>query len=223
MVQLRRPLILASSSPRRQYLMREAGFVFTVKKPDVDEGFPPEMPVDQVAGFLARKKADYFTPGLDNEIIITADTVVILDSTILNKPESKEEALAMLSGLAGRSHRVMTGVCIASRQKEVIFDETTTVTFEPLSKDQIAFYIENFKPFDKAGAYGAQDCLAPGTNPCSDEEMAFLDKIDHRDLVKKTTSHAHSGIVIIRKITGSYFNVMGLPIHKVHDYLTGWE
>src|SRR5688572_29889000 len=107
----KRPLILASSSPRRQYLMREAGYDFKVEKPDVDESFPKELPVDQVAKYLASKKAEYFRVELHNEIVITADTVVILDNAILNKPEDRAEAISMLSRLSGRTHIVMTGVC----------------------------------------------------------------------------------------------------------------
>src|SRR3954466_6987168 len=114
----KRQLVLASSSPRRQFLMKEAGFNFTVEKPDVEETFPPEMPVDQVAKYLASKKAEYFRLELQDEIIITADTVVIINNTILNKPQDRNEAIAMLSLLSGNTHLVMTGVCILSKEKE---------------------------------------------------------------------------------------------------------
>jgi septum formation protein len=186
---LKRPLILASSSPRRQYLMKEAGFEFTVEKPDVDESFPPEMPVDQVARYLASKKAEYFRPRIRDEIIMTADTVVILFNRILNKPQDRNEAIEMLSSLSGRTHLVMTGVCIVSKEKEESFDDTTEVTFQALTREEIGFYVDQYKPYDKAGAYGAQDWI---------------------------------GMVAIRKITGSYFNVMGLPIHKVYEHLKHW-
>jgi len=184
---LPRPLILASSSPRRQYLMREAGFVFEVEKPDVDESFPDTLPVDQVARYLALKKAEYFRKVLQNEIIVTADTVVILNNTILNKPSDKQEAVKMLTMLSGNTHLVMTGVCILSSDKEESFDDTTEVTFKSLSQQEIEFYVDHYKPFDKAGAYGAQDWI---------------------------------GMVAIEKIVGSYFNVMGLPIHKVYQHLS---
>ncbi len=183
------PLILASSSPRRQYLMREAGYDFTVEKPDIDESFPKELPVEQVAKYLASKKAEYFRIELHNEIVITADTVVILDNTILNKPENRDEAISMLSRLSGRTHLVMTGVCILSSGKEESFDDTTEVTFKKLSPAEIEFYVDTYKPFDKAGAYGAQDWI---------------------------------GLVAIEKIIGSYFNVMGLPMHKVYEHLKHW-
>ncbi len=186
---MKRPLILASSSPRRQYLMKEAGFEFTVEKPDVEETFPPEMPVDEVARYLASKKAEYFRLRIQNEIIVTADTVVILFNKILNKPRDRKEACDMLTSLSGRTHLVMTGVCILSKEREESFDDTTEVTFQSLTKEEIEFYVDHYKPYDKAGAYGAQDWI---------------------------------GMVAIKKITGSYFNVMGLPIHKVYEHLKSW-
>ena len=185
----KRPLILASSSPRRQFLMREAGYNFIVEKPDVDESFPKELPVEQVAKYLASKKAEYFRLTMKNEIIVTADTVVILNSKIINKPEDRDEAINMLTALSGKTHIVMTGVCILSKEREESFDDTTEVTFQFLKPAEIEFYVDNYKPYDKAGAYGAQDWI---------------------------------GMVAIQKIVGSYFNVMGLPIHKVYEHLTTW-
>jgi septum formation protein len=182
-----RPLILASSSPRRQYLMKEAGFNFTVEKPDVEESFPEEMPVSQVAKYLALKKAEYFRPNMQDEIVVTADTVVILGDKILNKPHDRNEAIDMLTLLSGKTHLVMTGVCIVSKEREMSFDDTTEVSFKTLTQKEIEFYVDHYKPYDKAGAYGAQDWI---------------------------------GMVAIEKITGSYFNVMGLPIHLVYNHLT---
>src|SRR5688500_3676585 len=109
---LTRRLIVASSSPRRQYLMKEAGFDFTIEKPDVDEAFPDDLPVDQVAKYLAEKKAEYFRLSMKDEIVLTADTVVILEGKILNKPTDRNEALDMLQRLSGKTHDVVTGVCI---------------------------------------------------------------------------------------------------------------
>lgn len=186
---MKRSIILASSSPRRQYLMKEAGFTFTVEKPDVEEDFPDTLPADQVARYLASKKAEYFRPRMKDEVIVTADTVVILGNRILNKPQDRAEAIAMLTDLSGRTHIVMTGVCILSKEREESFDDTTEVTFVSLTKEEIAFYVDNYKPYDKAGAYGAQDWI---------------------------------GMVAIERITGSYFNVMGLPIHKVYQHLSNW-
>jgi septum formation protein len=186
---LDRPIILASSSPRRQLLMKEAGFTFTIEKPDVDESWPAELPIDQVARYLAAKKAEYFRPRMHDEIIITADTVVILFDKILNKPQDRKEACEMLTMLSGRTHLVMTGVCILSKEKEETFDDTTEVTFQSLTKAEIEFYVDQYKPFDKAGAYGAQDWI---------------------------------GMIAIRNINGSYFNVMGLPIHLIYQHLKNW-
>jgi len=184
-----RSIILASSSPRRQYLMREAGFEFTVEKPDVDEDFPSNLPVTEVARYLALKKAEYFRMKITDEIIVTADTVVVLGDRIMNKPANREEAIEMLSALSGRQHQVITGVCIVSKEKEESFDDVTEVTFKTLTPEEIAFYVDQYKPYDKAGAYGAQDWI---------------------------------GMVAIVSINGSYFNVMGLPIHKVHEKLMHW-
>jgi septum formation protein len=189
MKKLSRPLILASSSPRRQYLMKEAGFDFTVEKPEVEETFPSIMPVDQVAKYLAAKKAEYFRLRIQNEIVVTADTVVVLGDRILNKPADHREALTMLGDLSGKTHLVITGVSIFSKEKEESFDDTTEVTFKRLSPAEIEYYVSNYKPFDKAGAYGAQDWI---------------------------------GMVAIDRIVGSYFNVMGLPIHKVYTHLQNW-
>jgi len=186
---MNRPLILASSSPRRQYLMKEAGFHFTSEKPDGDEKFPTDLPVDQVAKYLAEKKAEHFRLTMKDEIILTADTVVILDNKIINKPEDRAEAIRMLLALSGKTHLVVTGVCIISKEKEESFDDTTEVTFQTLTLDEIEYYVDTYKPYDKAGAYGAQDWI---------------------------------GMVAINKITGSYFNVMGLPIHKVYQHLKRW-
>jgi septum formation protein len=155
----------------------------------VEESFPSEMPVDQVAKYLAAKKAEYFRPNIHEEIVVTADTVVILGNSILNKPADRNEAIQMLTSLSGKTHLVMTGVCIVSKEKEESFDDTTEVTFQELSAEEIGFYVDQYKPYDKAGAYGAQDWI---------------------------------GMVAIQKITGSYFNVMGLPIHKVYQHLKHW-
>lgn len=154
-----RPIVLASSSPRRQYLMREAGFEFTTEKPEVDESFPSDLPVEQVARYLAVKKAEYFRANLRREIIVTADTVVIVGDQIINKPADRAEAIHMLSVLSGKTHLVMTGVCILSEEKETSFDDTTEVTFRKLTSDEIEFYVDTYKPYDKAGAYGAQDFI----------------------------------------------------------------
>jgi septum formation protein len=181
--------------------------------------------VNQVARYLAAIKAEYFRPQLRNEIIVTADTVVILDNQILNKPKDRDDAVGMLSRLSGKTHLVMTGVSIVSKEKEENFDETTAVTFEKLSSKAIEFYVDHFKPFDKAGAYGAQDGLREGFNPCSAEEKAFLKSIGKEHLMRQTPDDDRTpeqNVVIIAKISGSYFNVMGLPVHLVYQHLAAW-
>jgi septum formation protein len=189
MKQQARPILLASGSPRRQYLMKEAGFEFTVEKSGVDESFPDDMPLEQVPRYLASRKAEFFRQAIHDEIVVAADTVVILRDKIMNKPNDRDEAISMLSELSGNRHTVITGVAILSKEKEESFDDATTVTFKSLTKAEIEFYVDHYKPYDKAGAYGAQDWI---------------------------------GMVAIEKIEGSYFNVMGLPIHKVYQHLVNW-
>ena len=212
----RHQLILASSSPRRQFLVGEAGFVFTVLKPDVEEDFPLSMNAQDVPVFLASKKADFFKP-TDHQVILTADTIVVVDGEILNKPADRNEAIKMLTTLSGKTHQVFTGVCISSSTKRKIFMEETGVTFRKLKPEEIGYYVDNFKPFDKAGSYGAQECLPQGINPCSPDEVAFLAKIGKPGLADSTLES--KAIAAIERINGSYFNVMGLPIHRVYHEL----
>jgi septum formation protein len=201
--------------------MREAGFFFRTESPDVEESFPPDMPVHLVPRFLAEKKARVFENRITDEVVMTSDTVVILDNQIMNKPLHRTEAIDMLEQLSGRTHTVITAVCLLSMDKTDCFDDRTEVTFKKLSRKEIEYYVDNFKPYDKAGAYGAQDCLLAGVNPCSPVENEFLKKINRTDLIEKTTTHTKAGIamVAIEKIEGSYFTVMGLPIHKVYEHL----
>jgi septum formation protein len=213
------PLILASSSPRRKFLLEEAGFNFSVISPDIDESFPHEMPPEKVPTFLAEKKAAVIP--VKDEIVIASDTVVILEGKILNKPSDRIDAIRMLSALSGKTHKVVTAVCIRSKTKTEVFDDTTFVTFKRLTTENIEFYIDHFHPLDKAGSYGAQDCLPGGMNPCSQQEMEFLNRINKTDLVEKSiqTNPAEKRVVIIEKINGSYFTVMGLPVHLVYEKL----
>lgn len=155
-----RPLILASKSPRRSQLLREAGFDFEVKTFDTDESWPPELPADDVPQFLATKKARAAAHLLtENEVILAADTVVLIDGDVLNKPADHAEAFGMIRRLAGRGHRVITGVCLLSREKEVAFSSLTHVFFSDLTDGEINFYLQKCQPFDKAGSYGAQEWL----------------------------------------------------------------
>ena len=184
------PLLLASKSPRRQELLRQLGLEFTVRTLDTDESFPADIHWKEVAKYIAIKKARAFEGNLTSELVLTADTVVVLEGKILGKPSSREEAIEMLQLLSGRKHEVITGVAILSSSGVTSFDDTTNVFFRELNEPEIEHYVDTYQPYDKAGAYGIQEWL---------------------------------GMVAIEKIEGNYFNVMGLPVHKVHTALTGYR
>ena len=155
-----RPLILASKSPRRSQLLREAGFEFSVIGIDIDESFPADMPSETVAPWLAQRKAEAAAHLIrDNEIVLSADSVVILDGIIYNKPADYEEAFAMIRALSGRQHTVITGVCLRAKEKERVFSGVTQVWFAELSDHEVDYYIRTCEPYDKAGSYGAQDWI----------------------------------------------------------------
>lgn len=179
--------VLASKSPRRQSLIQEMGFPFEVRIKEVEEIYPPHLKSEEVPVFLAELKSKPLVDSLIvNEILITSDTVVVNDNKILGKPKDKAEAFEMLQSLSGKSHKVITGVCLRSIDKTISFAETTTVYFSDLTDSEINYYIDNYKPFDKAGAYGIQEWI---------------------------------GAIAISKIEGCYYNVMGLPVHKVYRAL----
>ena len=152
-------LILASASPRRISLLKELNLTFDILPLDVDEVYPTHLTDHEVARFLAELKADAFPAEkfTDNTILITADTIVCLNDEVLGKPEDREHAIEMLRTLSGKMHKVITGVCIRSQNKQVIFSNETDVYFCNLSDDEIIYYVDQFKPFDKAGAYGIQE------------------------------------------------------------------
>lgn len=153
-------IILGSKSPRRSQLLTEAGFVFEVRWQDIDESFDSTIPVFEVAEYLAIKKAFALKTSLEsNEILLTADSVVILNNKIYNKPIDYYEAVQILSELSGKIHIVATGVCLMSLDLTKSFTVQTSVTFEPLSSFEIDYYLYEFKPYDKAGAYGIQDWI----------------------------------------------------------------
>ena len=155
-----RPLILASQSPRRSQLLREAGFEFTVQAADIDESFPADMPVEEVAPWLAQRKARAVAHLIhDREVVLAADSVVILDGVIYNKPADYDEAFHMIRLLSGRQHTVVTGICLLAAEKERSLAGITKVWFAELDDAEIDYYIRNWEPFDKAGAYGAQDWI----------------------------------------------------------------
>lgn len=153
-------LILASGSPRRHQLMCDAGFKFEVKLKHTEENWPEGMEPEKVPEYLACLKAEAFEGELNpGELLITADTVVCLDGKILGKPANREHAIEMLHLLSGRKHTVVTGVCLTTTERRKTFSAFTDVRFKTLSDEEIVCYVDNCKPFDKAGAYGIQEWI----------------------------------------------------------------
>jgi len=154
------PIILASKSPRRQELLKMTGIDFRVVLKEVDESFPDGLQPAEVAVYIAEKKAHAFDETLqENEIVLTADTIVCIDGKILGKPADASEAFEMLSLLAGRKHEVVTGVAFLQNHQLTSFAEVTEVYMLPLTESEINHYIQNYMPFDKAGAYGIQEWI----------------------------------------------------------------
>ena len=154
-------ILLASQSPRRQQLLSDAGIQFDVALNSLgDENYPKELVKEQIAVYLAEHKANSFDGDLnENEILITADTIVWLDNEALNKPVDFNDAVSILQKLSGNCHQVYTGVCIKSIHKKITFFASTDVYFKKLSFEEITYYVENYKPYDKAGAYGIQEWI----------------------------------------------------------------
>lgn len=154
-------VILASNSPRRRMLLEGLDIPFEVKVlPDVDESYPAEMPLEQVAEHIACEKAAAYKPMMgDDELIITADTIVIVNGEVLGKPHDKDDATRMLRMLSNNTHRVVTGVCLTAKGHERRFSAVTDVTFKQLSDEEIAYYLDKYRPYDKAGAYGVQEWI----------------------------------------------------------------
>lgn len=154
-------IILASNSPRRRQLLGGIVSEFEIAPPrPVDETYPNSLSPEEVAPFLSQIKAKAYADLVtENTLLITADTVVILDNKILGKPQSHSQAVAMLQSLSGHTHRVVTGVTIVSSEKEITFSNTTEVTFDTLTHEEIDDYIKQFQPFDKAGSYGIQEWI----------------------------------------------------------------
>ncbi len=159
MIKLNKKLILASNSPRRKELMTNAGFEFEIRTKDTNEDFSDEMPLEEVPVFLAKKKALAFKDELNDEVLLSADTVVIIKNQILNKPADYNEAFAMLRLLSGKKHHVVTGICLMTKDKMILSSDKAEVRFKELSDFEIDYYIKTCQPFDKAGAYGVQDFI----------------------------------------------------------------
>jgi septum formation protein len=154
-------LILASRSPRRQVLLAGLDLSFEIKVKNTKEVYPSDIPVDEVPEYLSKLKATAFDINKlnDNDIVITADTIVVLEGKIIGKPKSKAEAKKILESLSGNNHTVITGVCITSNKKQITFSSSSEVFFRELSKNDIDYYVDEYSPMDKAGAYGIQEWI----------------------------------------------------------------
>ena len=184
-------IILPSASPRRRELLSGLGVSFeTLCLPGIDESFPDSLPANEVAGYISVKKAEAYKQQMQtNQLIITADTVVVSANRILGKPHSRENAVEMLRFLSGKTHHVITGVTILTTDKQKTFSVSTDVTFADITDEEINYYIDRYQPMDKAGAYGIQEWI---------------------------------GFIAVESISGSYFNVMGLPIQRLYQELKRW-
>ena len=181
-------IILASNSPRRKELLAGLGLHFQVRVLEgIDESYPDTLQGEDIPLFISHRKAEAYRPTMAaDELIITADTIVYVEGQVLGKPRDKADAERMFHLMSGRRHQVITGVCIITRDRTVQFACTTDVTFAKLDDDEISYYIDHYRPYDKAGAYGIQEWI---------------------------------GYVGITGITGSFFNVVGLPVQRLYTAL----
>ena len=154
-------IVLASNSPRRKELLGGLGLPFEVRtKQGIDESYPEGLDGEQIALHISKKKAEAYQCDMhERELIITADTIVYVDGKVLGKPKDSEDARRMFKLMSGREHQVITGVCIVTKEKTVQFASRTDVSFAQLTDEEIDYYIENYKPYDKAGAYGIQEWI----------------------------------------------------------------
>lgn len=154
-------IILASNSPRRKQLLAGLDIPFEVRVlQDIDESYPHDLPVSEIAEFISRKKASAYLQTMSaDELVITADTVVVLGQEVMGKPHDETEAKRMLGALSGQTHQVTTGVTLSTHDRQLSFSVTTDVTFKTLSADEIDYYVSTYRPMDKAGAYGIQEWI----------------------------------------------------------------
>jgi septum formation protein len=152
-------IILASQSPRRKQLLQWAEIDFEVIVSDTDESFPPGLPVQDVAIHIAAQKAEAVKSRAGEKTIIAADTIVVLGNDVIGKPKDREDAVAILTRLSGKDHKVITGVVITNQHKTISFADTTAVSFHPLTKQQVEYYVDHYQPYDKAGAYAIQEWI----------------------------------------------------------------
>ena len=179
-------IILASESPRRQQFFKDLDIDFTIQIKKVQEIYPNNLIGTEITDYLADLKSKEFNNLKIKDILITSDTIVWLNNEALGKPKTKEEAYKMLRSLSGKKHEVITSISIKSKNFQKILNDITVVYFKEISDEEIYYYIDNYSPFDKAGAYGIQEWL---------------------------------GFIAIDKIDGSFFNVVGLPVHKLYKEL----
>lgn len=184
----KKKILLASKSPRRREILGLLRLPFTVVTIEgIDESYPADLSPEEVSEYICNKKADVYLQRIgDDELLITADTVVILGDEILGKPKDTEDAVEMLKKLSGKTHKVTSGVCVATKEKRESFTVETDVTFAPLTEEEIRYYVNDFNPLDKAGAYGIQEWI---------------------------------GAVAVAGMNGSFYNVMGLPVHRLYQVL----
>jgi septum formation protein len=176
-------VILASGSPRRQQYFKDLDIDFSIQIRQIEELYPKELKGAEITDFLADLKSKAFTDLQEDDLLITSDTIVWLENKALGKPKDAKEAFTMLRALSGKQHQVITSISIKSAFFQKIINDITTVSFKELTDEEIKYYINNYKPFDKAGGYGIQEWI---------------------------------GFIGIDKIEGSYFNVVGLPVHKLY-------
>ncbi|WP_298879886.1 Maf-like protein [uncultured Polaribacter sp.] len=179
-------VILASGSPRRQQFFKDLDIDFTIQLKEVEEIYPKELKGNEITDYLANLKAAAFDDLSEKDLLITSDTIVWLNNKALGKPKDKVDAFNMLKAMSGKKHEVITSISIKSKYFQKIVNDTTIVTFNNLSNEEINYYIDNYKPYDKAGAYGIQEWI---------------------------------GFIAINNLEGSYFNVVGLPVHKLYQEL----
>ena len=182
-------IILGSNSPRRQELLRGLELDFEVRVHPIEEDIPTDLPAQYAAAYLSKLKADAFLSLQENELLITADTVVIDGDKVLGKPMDEEEAFEMLKRLSGATHTVSTAVTLKDKKYSITLEDEAKVTFRHLDQEEIRHYLKYYQPYDKAGAYGIQEWI---------------------------------GFVGVSSITGSYFTVMGFPLHLVYAQLKKW-
>ena len=180
-------IILASQSPRRKELLKGLDIDFVTRSADIDEIYPDSLKAEQIPLYLAEQKANAMLSDLQkDDILITADTIVWINNKAVNKPTDRDDAFKMISNLSGSQHTVYTGVQLTTTEQKISFFSETKVYFSNLDEQEINYYLDTYKPYDKAGAYGIQEWI---------------------------------GYIGIEKIEGSYYNVMGFPLHQVYKNL----